>query len=248
MSDRRWKIAIIDSGLAPRIVPRPMQMRRFVDEGGNVAELDAIDDPSGHGTVIAGIIASSPQSIELVIAQVLDQHGRGTAASVAAAIEWAGEQGAQLLHLSLGLREDRPVLRASIEKALAEGRIVVAASPARGATVYPASYPGVIRATGDARCRLHEISWLGTREADFGACSVVESGDRTSRGASIGAAYLSRFIVAHVVPGSSPQLTRATLQRLAVFHGRETRGRANRSCPSHRGEVAEARLAPLANR
>lgn len=234
MSERLWKIAIIDSGLAPQIMPRPAQMRRFVDEASSVAELDAIDDPSGHGTVIAGIIASSPRPIELVIAQVLDQHGRGTAASVAAAIEWAGEQGAQLLHLSLGLREDRPVLRASIEKTLAEGRIVVAASPARGAAVYPASYPGVIRATGDARCRSHEISWLGTRGADFGACSIAESGARTSRGASVGAAYLSRFIVAHVVPGSSPQLIRATLQRLAGFHGSERRGSICRACAKER--------------
>jgi subtilase family protein len=224
MSERLWKVAIIDSGLAPRIMPRPMQTRRFVDEGSHVAELESIDDPSGHGTVIAGIIASAPRAIELMIAQVLDRHGRGTAASVAAAIEWAVGQGAQLLHLSLGLREDRPVLRASIDQALAEGRIVVAASPARGMSVYPASYPGVIRATGDARCLSHEISCLDTREADFGACSVAEFGGRTSRGASVGAAYLSRFIVAHAVPGSPPQSIRAALQRLAAFHGREMRG------------------------
>lgn len=198
-------------------------MRRFVDEGSHIAELDPVDDPSGHGTVIAGIIASSPRTIELVIAQVLDQQGRGTAASVAAAIEWAGKQGAELLHLSLGLHQDRPMLRASIEKTLAAGTVVVAASPARGAGVYPAAYPGVIRATGDARCGLHEISCLGTPQADFGACPASRSGNRTSRGASIGAACLSRFMVAHVAPGSSVQSIRGTLERLAAFHGSERR-------------------------
>lgn len=195
--------------------------RRFVDEGERVAEQEPIDDPSGHGSVIAGIIASSPRPIELLIAQVLDRRGRSTAAAVAAAVAWAGTQGAELLHLSLGLREDRPVLRASIEKIVAAGRVVVASSPARGLSVYPASYPGVIRATGDARCRLHEISALGTRQAEFGACATSESGGRTSRGASIGAAHLSRFIVAHLAPGEAVESVRGSLERLAAFHGRE---------------------------
>lgn len=221
MSERPWKVAVIDSGLAPGMMLPLRLARRFVDEGERVTELELIDDPGGHGSVIAGIIASSPRPIELLIAQVLDHQGRSTAAAVAAAVAWAGRQGADLLHLSLGLREDRPVLQACVEQTVAEGRVVVASSPARGSSVYPASYPGVIRATGDARCRVHEISSLGTQQAEFGACATSESRGRTFRGASIGAAHLSRFIVTHLAPGSTVESVRGTLQRLAAFHGRE---------------------------
>jgi subtilisin family serine protease len=223
MPERCWKVAVIDSGLAPQMVLPVRTVRRFLDEGDRVTELDAIADRSGHGSVVAGIITSAPRPIELVIAQVLDHEGRSTAAAVAAAMEWAGTQGAELLHLSLGLHQDRPILRMSIERMVAAGRVVVASSPARGSTVYPAAYPGVIRATGDARCGLHEVSCLGTPEADFGACPVSQPGSRPSRGASIGAAHLSRFIVAHVEPGAAAQSVRATLERLAAFHGRERR-------------------------
>ncbi|HVS76333.1 MAG TPA: S8 family serine peptidase [Steroidobacteraceae bacterium] len=221
MSERPWRVAVIDSGLAAGMAPRPIRERRFMDEGLRIAELDPIDDPNGHGSVITGIIASSPRPIELLIAQVLDRQGRTTAASVAAAVDWAGRQGAQLLHLSLGLPEDRRVLRGSIEEAISAGTAVVASSPARGAMVYPAAYRGVIRATGDARCAVDEISCLETEQAHFGGCPVSGAGAGVSRGASIGAAHVSRFIVAHVEPGSPWHVVRETLKRRAAFHGRE---------------------------
>jgi subtilisin family serine protease len=143
MLERTWKVAVIDSGLAPLIRLPARRARRFVDEGDRVIEVAPTDDHAGHGSLIAGIIASSPRPIELVIAQVLDHQGCGTAAAVAAAVDWAHAEGADLLHLSLGMPQDRPVLRASIGKVVAAGRVVVASSPARGSTAYPAAYPGM---------------------------------------------------------------------------------------------------------
>lgn len=224
MPERSWRVAVIDSGVASGMRPLPTRARRFVDAGEQILELAPTDDGSGHGSVIAGIIASSARPIELLVAQVLDKQGRATAACIAAAVDWAVRQDAQLLHLSLGLREDRPVLKASIERAVAAGLAVVASSPARGALVFPAAYPGVIRATGDARCGLQEISCLGTKQADFGACPVSHPGMRISRGASVGAAHVSRFIVVHIEPGAPTQSIRDGLERLAAFHGPESHG------------------------
>lgn len=193
-----------------------------MDEGDRVVEREPVEDPVGHGTVVAGIIDSCARPAQLLVAQVLNERGRSTAATLAAAIDWALAQRAELLHFSLGLGHDRPVLRAAIARAAAAGLLVVAAMPARGAAAYPASYPGVIRATGDARCAREEISYLGVSAVDFGACPVDRSDPaRVSRGASIGAAHLSRFIVSHVAAGLPPAATWERLTRLAAFRGPE---------------------------
>jgi len=222
MPERAWQVAVIDSGVGPLPSPGVIRVRRFVDEGDRVEEHEPVADPIGHGTVVAGIIASAAQPVQLFLAQVLNEHGRSTAATLAAAIDWALAQRAQLLHISLGLAHDRPVLRVAIERAIAAGALVVASMPARGAAAYPACYPGVIRATGDARCAKEEISHLGTSAVDFGACPLDRSGLATiSRGASIGAAHLSRFIVTHVAAGRPRPVAWERLIQLATFRGPE---------------------------
>lgn len=222
MPESAWKVAVFDSGIATLSAHAVTQVKRFVDGGGRVLEQAPVQDPIGHGTVVAGILASSPQSVQLLIAQVLNERGRSTAAVLAAAVDWAVERRADLLHFSLGLPSDRAVLRAAIGRAVAADMLVIAAAPARGVTTYPASYPGVIRATGDARCGKEQISYLGTAAVDFGACPIDHSqSGKASRGASVGAAHLSRYIVTNVAPGLPAPKTHDALVQLATFHGPE---------------------------
>lgn len=226
MPEGPWRVAVLDSGIEAPPPPMVASVRRFVDEGEQVLEQPPIADPIGHGTVVAGIITSASRPVELLIAQVLNQHARCTAAALAAAIDWALRQRAELLHFSLGLPHDRDVLRTAVAAATAAGVLVVAAAPARGVTTYPASYPGVIRATGDARCGAEQISFLDSAAADFGACPVhpAPSGE-ASRGASVGAAHLTRYIVTHVAAGLATQQVCETLTRGASFCGPERRHR-----------------------
>ena len=105
--------------------------------------------------------------------------GRASAAAVAAAVDWAVEHGASLVHLSLGLTADRAVLRAAVERAIRAGCVIVAASPARGPRVYPGAYPQVIRGTGDARCAPGELSCL--QPGLFGACPRLACSGRGRR-------------------------------------------------------------------
>ncbi len=225
MHDRAWRVAVIDSGIdaAAAGAMQPREARRFVDRDGEVIELEPTVDPTGHGTQIAAILSSADRAIELVAAQVTSSKGCCTPAAVAAGIRWALSRNADLIHLSLGLRHDRPVLGRAIAAAVAAGILVVASTPARGAVCYPAAYPGVIRATGDARCRRDEIALLASQYADFGACAVhVSTHGRSLRGASIGAAHLSRFIASNLTPASGLAV-RARLCGLAVHHGPERR-------------------------
>jgi len=115
-----------------------------------------------------------------------------------------------------------------VQRALDAGCIIVAATPARGASVYPAAYPGVIRATGDARCAPHELSAL--RPWLFGGCPRLEAASFTanrraqshaSGGASIGAAW-----VTHAILQEPPLAAPATVEALtarAKYRGPERR-------------------------
>jgi len=224
MPESCWRVAVIDSGVGPS-APAPVRSaRRFIDCVTQIIEAELAPDPTGHGTVVAQIIASAGVPMELCVAQVVDAEGRATPATVAAALSWALAQRAQLVHLSLGLRHDRAVLATGIARAIAAGVVIVASTPARGAPTYPAAYREVIRATGDARCGREEISHLATQWADFGACAVNWRSDgQAQRGASIGAAHLTRFILAHLPPSTEPAAVSWLLAPYARYRGAERR-------------------------
>jgi len=226
MDDTLWRVAVIDSGLDSGSQTRPQESRRFVDELDSIVECEPTADPMGHGTAVAAIIGSGLRAPAFLIAQVVDAHGRATPAAVAAAVRWSVGRGAHLIHMSLGVTHDRSVLAAAVADAIAQGVVVVAATPARGTASFPALYPGVIRATGDARCGIDEISVLDSVAGLFGACAadVLPSG-RTMRGASIGSSYLTRFVLSKFSPEMHGEALRERLVQLSTHRGRESRAR-----------------------
>ncbi len=220
----RWRVGLVDSGAGAAGVA---SAARFAADG---ARRDAAGpDPTGHGTRVAALLLSASPDIELLLAQVFSSGEPTSALAVSAAIDWCVAQGAQLVHLSLGLAADRAPLAAAVARAVGAGVVVVAATPARGATVYPAAYPGVIRATGDARCAADEISRLAP--ATFGGCVRTAAG--AGQGASVGAAAVSRALLAAVTPGSPYRVAVEALTARARYDGPERRGRA---APPERGE------------
>lgn len=213
-----WRVALIDSlGLDPAAV----NAAAFVGAALGVQQRPPVPDPTGHGTTIAAVLARASRPFDLLLGQVFTESAVTTPAAVAAAIDWALAHGATLIHLSLGLAEDREVLSHAVARAVPRC-VVVASTPARGGPVYPARYAGVIRATGDARCAPGECSVL---EAGlFGGCPqgiASGHGPRVS-GASIGAAWVSQAILS--LPRASTQATLAALQGAATYVGRERRG------------------------
>jgi len=226
MAEAIWRVGLIDSGVAPGTAV--LGSRRFADGPGGVCYETARADPSGHGSAVAAVLQGGA-GVQLLAAQVLDGRGRATPAAVAAAIDWTLAEDVHLVHLSLGLAHDRAVLAAAIVRALARGVAVVAAVPARGLQSWPAAYPGVIRATGDARCTPVQIS-SRLAAADFGGCASAACAGRTLRGASMGAAHVTRFILAHCAPGTVGERLRAELDARAAYLGPERVG----ARPGHR--------------
>ncbi len=185
---------------------------------------DTISDPLGHGTAVCEIILYYTPNIRLYNAQVFDASGVTTAANVAAAIDWLVAEKVDLINLSLGLAHDRRILADACARALEAGIILIAASPAQGAPVYPSSYAGVIRATGDARCDVGEISFLNSKQADFGGCPrgltqmVAGIG-----GASMGTAHISGQVAGFLQGGGAHQGVREWLVSQAKYVHNEHR-------------------------
>ncbi|MCX7057718.1 MAG: S8 family serine peptidase [Proteobacteria bacterium] len=211
----RWRVGVIDScGLLHDAIASA----RFVADETRIVTREPTSDPTGHGTRLCALLTRGNPGVELVLAQVFDPAGRTSAATVAAAVDWGVEQGAHLLHLSLGLAADRQCLAAAIARATERGLLVVAAVPARGPLPFPAAYPAVLRGTGDARCQPGELSRLD--ELTFGGCPA--SG-RKGGGASSGAMQVTRALTLASAPCSNVQALRV-LAATANYHGRERRG------------------------
>jgi len=214
-----WRLGVIDScGVAPQA----LASAGFVDGDEGVRRIAPSADASGHGTRIVELLTRDRRQVGLLLAQVLSNSGATSAASVAAAMDWCVAEGSNVVHLSLGLRADRPVLARAVERALRRGCLLIASTPARGAPVYPAAYDGVIRATGDARCAPAEISELAP--GTFGGCPWFDSSSGRGQGASIGAAMITHLLIGEPGP-LAPGEARELLGERAQYRGPERRQR-----------------------
>jgi subtilisin family serine protease len=206
------RVGLIDTGIAAELAPSIAAARRFTNSAGAA-------DGRAHGTAVATVILHHAPQARLLDAQAFGAGTRAEPAGVAAALHWLINQRTRLVNLSLGLRHDREILRSAVAAARAAGLLLIAATPARGAPVYPAAYPGVLRVTGDARCAPGEVSALGGEPADFGACP--RDLDGTPSGASLAAAHVTGLIAGGLERTDAD--VRAILAAALRFHGRERR-------------------------
>ncbi|KEA63918.1 Subtilisin-like serine protease [Marinobacterium lacunae] len=208
MSESRpVRIGVVDSGSA--VAQQVLDSAAFVLRDNQLWLEPAEPDSLGHGSRVIEVIQALAPEAQILSAQVFQQRLNTSAAQVAAAIDWLVEQGAQVINLSLGLRQDRDSLRDACTRALKKGLILCASSPARGEPVYPAYYPGVFRMTGDARCARHDISYLETPYADFGGCVRPLDDSLGHSGASLGCAHLSAHLAGYLEQHPQPCLSEA---------------------------------------
>ncbi|MNZ49183.1 Minor extracellular protease Epr precursor [compost metagenome] len=216
-------VGVIDSGCSVQQTRYLTGGRRFWLEQGTLGEGELQADALGHGSAVLERLLAQADGLSVKVAQVFDSRGATSVLQVSAALLWLVEQGVSLVNLSLGLAQDRTVLRQACAVAVEAGVLLCASSPARGGPVYPASYPGVLRITGDARCAAGQWSWLDTAQADFGAAVGEDAG---SAGASLACAALSGQIAAylHEHRRATREQVLAYLRENAAFFGPERRG------------------------
>jgi len=117
-----------------------------------------VSDVNGHGTHCAGVVAAAANGTgmigvapdaKLLIGKVLGDRGSGSSRGIAQGIDWAVDQGADVISMSLGGDGPDPDTAAAVKRANDKGVIVVAAAgnagPGRGETIgFPGGYPTVI--------------------------------------------------------------------------------------------------------
>lgn len=148
-------VAILDTGCDvthPDLSERIIGGRNFTDDdNGNP---DVYTDENGHGTHVAGTIAAvhngtgvvgvAPEA-SLLILKVLDKNGSGQYEWIINGINYAVEQGADIISMSLGGSEDVPELHQAIQNAIAKEILVVCAAGNEGDGQHfsdELSYPG----------------------------------------------------------------------------------------------------------
>ncbi|AFZ74809.1 S8 family peptidase [Natronobacterium gregoryi] len=113
-------------------------------------------DDNGHGTHCAGTAVAPDNDVgvvgvalesELYAVKVLNSWGSGTFSDVAAGVEWAADQGIDVISLSLGGDSPQQALEDACQYAVDQGSLVVAAAGNDGccdSVGYPAAYDTVV--------------------------------------------------------------------------------------------------------
>ncbi|HRY26514.1 MAG: S8 family peptidase [Geminicoccaceae bacterium] len=168
------RVAILDTGIDadhPDLQGAIEKMRDFTGEG--------VEDLNGHGTHCAGVVAARANDVgfvgtaplsSLLIGKVLANNGSGAIGAVAEAVDWAVDEGADIISMSLGSTTDSPELHRAVHAALAKGVIIVCAAGNTGELFannigFPGRYGSVI--TVAAHDRYGQPSGFSSRGASI---------------------------------------------------------------------------------
>jgi subtilisin family serine protease len=114
-------------------------------------------DRNGHGTAVAAAIREKAPSADLFAVKIFDRELAATATELTRGIEWAADNRADLINLSLGtanpLHADR--LQAAILSARRGGAVVVSARDQGALPSLPGSLSGVISVSVDWEIERH---------------------------------------------------------------------------------------------
>jgi len=150
--DSQVIVAILDTG----IDSNHEELIGQVSMETNFTESDTADDVYGHGTHIAGIIAANDKNnigivglaseSRLLNVKVADDCGRCSIPALVNGIIWAADHGANIINISIELKESTPELKCAVDYAWQKGAVIVAAAgnDGSGNPVYPAYYENCI--------------------------------------------------------------------------------------------------------
>jgi subtilisin family serine protease len=216
----------VDDHLAA-LDPQHIRQRSFIPPG------TAAADP-GHGTAIAAILAGRPArqgsgllpGVGLRVAQIFTQDGSGhdaaDALSFAAALDWLASEKVPVVNLSLA-GHDNLLIQLAVERASAQGMLLVAAAGNGGPSAdpaYPAAYPGVLAVAAlDAKRNPDQRGNRGDYVAFAAPGDQVWSpsadGGQYNSGSSFAAPFVAAALTAQLMAGS-PTDRGALEKRLAA--------------------------------
>ncbi|GAA1753949.1 S8 family serine peptidase [Luedemannella helvata] len=179
-------VAVIDGGvgqhpdLAGNVLPGK-------DTRTGVEEPDARNDEDGHGTAMAGLVAAHGRILgvapQATVLPVKNQSPSTPFGDIGTSIDWAVAQGAKVLSISQGSRDDSVTERRAVERAIAADVVIVASAgntDRETRVKYPAAYPGVVAVGGVDRDGNH--SKVSVRGFALVLCAPAEGISSTAPG------------------------------------------------------------------
>ena len=201
------------------------------------------ESPDSHGTEIAGLIAGrgSPGSpailpglaprVHLLDIRVTNDEHHVSAAAIAAGINAAVADGAQIINVSLGTPQDSPALDSAVANAVKSNRLVVAGiSPSGKSALYPADSNGSLAVAGTGMDAKPTGSLAGhgphaVYAPGAGLYSTKKSGSYTGRLQSNDYAVAYVSAAAALLWSADPRLGAAKIESALV--GKVTRNNFN---------------------
>lgn len=157
-----WEAGLKGMGIRVAVVDTGVDNEHITLQGRVVSQADFTgegkSDGHGHGTMVAGCIAGqhdrycgmAPAAL-ILDAKVLNRRGLGLMSDVMAGVEWAADEGAQIINLSLGVRgptDGQDPLSRLCNIVSSQGIVVIAAAgnsgPRAQSVGSPAGAKGVI--------------------------------------------------------------------------------------------------------
>lgn len=143
LAEETVQVAVIDSGVD---ITHPIFDSVVISKGWNTLEDNTnMYDDVGHGTHVAGIIASDAPGVEIIPYKIVDAKG-GKLSNVLEAFSKALEDEVEVINTSFGLSSPSYALETMVEKAYKQGVIIVSAAGnnSKADGFYPAEYEHTI--------------------------------------------------------------------------------------------------------
>ncbi|MDP3716506.1 MAG: S8 family serine peptidase [Acidobacteriota bacterium] len=184
-----------------------------IDSSGDLH--DDFVDRLGHGTAVAAVVREKAPAAEILIAKVFDRELAATGPALVAAGEWAIEQRADVVNLSLGTTnaQHEGALAVVVSRLRESGAVIIAAGPQDGVAWLPGRLPGVWSVTLDwslprEQCR---VAVSPAREVSFTASGFPRPipgvpPEKNLKGLSFAVANVSGLVAALIAnePGTDP--------------------------------------------
>lgn len=208
VEEHKTIVAVIDTGISD--VTNDDTFKDRIIEGTSTISDTYVDD-NGHGTAMAKIIAedTADENVMLLPIKALDKDGKGTVLSVALAIKYAKEHGADVINLSLSGVGQSNILTNAINDCYNNGITVVTAAGNDNADAMeyiPGNVDAAINiaaAEEDADGKIVSASYTNHGEnidfAALGTYKLVVTKEKTTletelRGTSIASAHVAAYV------------------------------------------------------
>lgn len=223
------RVGIVDSGLEvdhPRLAGRVVQSVavELVDGDPRIVP-DESGDLYGHATACGGIILGLAPDVELVSIRVLGADLRGKGTAFAAGLEWAIDQGLNVLNLSLSSKSEElfPVFHDLVDRAYFRNVALVSAANNVPAASYPSLFSSVFSVAAHGEPDPMRLYYNPAPPVEFGAWGVdvpiawKDGGSTVATGNSFAAPHVAGMValIMSKHPGLAPFEIKAVLAAIA---------------------------------